>query len=222
MGLLRSLDGVRHDVLCRRRLRGSWARRLRTPTSDEAFAGSTAPPPIATATTCARGLGGANTSSSKVVGLGAPTSVRMVLELSEVPSLLDAIGDELARHGCGSHIKGREFERETDVDPADRRYHAGELQRMLGDIERASESRYAFDHIRVLWPTVMAHGVVHGAATAEGHALCAHARAHARRPMDDGRRARPRDARKRLPRAETRRRRDALEPEPPAAPEATE
>lgn len=132
------------------------------PASDEALADVIVRPRAAGARHD-RGLGAATTLSSKVIGLGAPTSVRMFLELSEVPSLLDALGDELARHGCGSHIKGRDVEREADVDPAGWRYHASELQRMLGDIEHASEPRYPFDRIEVLWPTVMAHGVVHGA-----------------------------------------------------------
>jgi hypothetical protein len=125
------------------------------PTSGEEVADVTAWPAIAAATGHWCGYGAENATSAKVIGLGAPTSVRMILELSEVPSLLNALGDELARHGCGSQIKGRHVESESDLDPADWRYHASELYRMLGDIERASEPRYAFDHIEVLWPTVM-------------------------------------------------------------------
>jgi hypothetical protein len=101
--------------------------------------------------------------TAKVIGLGAPTSVRILFELAEVPALLDAIGDELARYGCASEIRGRTLRADSAVDPADWRYHVAELHRMLGDIERAAEPRYAFDRVDVLWPTVLARGVLHRA-----------------------------------------------------------
>ena len=109
------------------------------------------------------GRAGMNALSPKVIGLGAPTSMRIFFDLSEVPALLDAIGDELAKHGCASQIRGRSVEPEDGVDPADWRYHVSELQRMLGDIEEAAKPRYPFDRIDVLWPTVMTRNVVHGA-----------------------------------------------------------
>ena len=100
---------------------------------------------------------------TKVIGLGAPTSVRVFLEVAEVPALLCAIGDELARHGCASDIRGRALTADVDVEPADWRYHVAELHRMLGDIEAATKPEYAFDRVEVLWPTVLAHRVLDGA-----------------------------------------------------------
>jgi len=71
------------------------------------------------------------------------------------------------RHGGSARIDGRSVEPQAaGVDPTDWRYHVGELQRMLGDVERAAETR-VHGRFDVLWPTVMAHGVVHGAI---GHA----------------------------------------------------
>lgn len=79
-----------------------------------------------------------NATPPKVIGMGAPISVWIYFEVSEIPALLDALGDELARHGCPAPINGRTVEPKTDVDPADWRYHVGELQRMLGDVEGAT------------------------------------------------------------------------------------
>jgi len=108
----------------------------------------------------------ASATPPKVIGLGAPTSVWIYFEMAEIPALIDAIGDQLARHGGAAQIDGRTVEPEAGVNPTDWRYHVGELQRMLGDVEHAAETR-AHGRFDVLWPTVMAHGVVHGAA---GHA----------------------------------------------------
>lgn len=109
----------------------------------------------------------------KAIGMGAPTSMWIYFEIVEIPALLDAIGDELARHGGAARIDGRTVEPEAGVEPRDWRYHAGELQRMLGDVEHAAETR-AHGRFDVLWPTVMAHGVVRRAvAHAERRAAAA-------------------------------------------------
>jgi hypothetical protein len=98
----------------------------------------------------------------KAVGMGAPTSMWIYFEIAEIPALLDAIGDELARYGGAARVDGRTVEPEAGVDPRDWRDHVGELQRMLGDVEHAADTR-AHGRFDVLWPTVMARGVVHGA-----------------------------------------------------------
>jgi len=114
-----------------------------------------------------RARGAASATPPKVIGLGAPTSVWIYFEIAEIPALIDAIGDvALARHGGSAQIDGRTVEPEAGVDPTDWRYHVGELQRMLGDVEHAAETR-VHGRFDVLWPTVMAHGVVHDAV---GHA----------------------------------------------------
>lgn len=110
-----------------------------------------------------RGRAAETTPPPKAIGMGAPTSMWIYFEIVEIPALLDAIGDELARHGGAARIDGRAVEPEADVDPRDWRYHVGELQRMLGDVEHAAETR-AHGRFDVLWQTVMAHGVVHRAA----------------------------------------------------------
>ena len=106
-----------------------------------------------------RGRAAATTPPPKAIGLGAPTSMWIYFEIVEIPALIDAIGDELARHGGAARIDGRTVEPEAGVDPRDWRYHVGELQRMLGDVEQAAETR-VHGRFDVLWPTVMAHGVV--------------------------------------------------------------
>jgi hypothetical protein len=113
-----------------------------------------------------RARAAASPTPPKVIGLGAPTSVWIYFEIAEIPALIDAIGDEFARHGGSAQIHGRTVEPRAGVDPTDWRYHVGELQRMLGDVEQAAETR-VHGRFDVLWPTVMAHGVVHGAV---GHA----------------------------------------------------
>lgn len=113
-----------------------------------------------------RARGGASTTPPKVIGLGAPISVWIYFEISEIPALLDAIGDELARHGCSAQTNGRTVEPKSGVDPADWRYQTGELRRMLGDVEQAAQTR-AHGCFDVLWPTVLTHGVLHRAT---GHA----------------------------------------------------
>jgi hypothetical protein len=104
----------------------------------------------------------AEATPPKAIGMGAPTSMWIYFEIAEIPALLDAIADELARYGGAARIDGRTIEPEAGVDPRDRRYHVGELQRMLGDVEHAADTR-AHGRFDVLWPTVMAHGVVHAA-----------------------------------------------------------
>jgi len=103
-----------------------------------------------------------NATPPKVIGMGAPISVWIYFARLEIPALLDALGDELARHGCAAQINGRSVEPRSGVDPADWRYQVSELQRMLGDV-KAATPKYPRSRFDVLWPTVMAHGVVHGA-----------------------------------------------------------
>jgi hypothetical protein len=98
----------------------------------------------------------------KVIGLGAPTSVWILFELPEVPALLDAIGDELGRYGCGPD---RTETAKNDADPTGWQYHVAELHRMLGDLEGALEPDYLSDRVDVLWPTVLAHEVLQAAVS---------------------------------------------------------
>ena len=102
----------------------------------------------------------------KVIGLGAPISVRIDFDPAEIPALLDALGDELARHGGSARINGRTIESTPGVDPADWREHLGELHTMLDDVQRAAGMR-THGRFDVLWPTAVARGVLHGAV---GHA----------------------------------------------------
>jgi hypothetical protein len=92
---------------------------------------------------------GGNVTPPKVVGLGAPISVWIYFEVSEIPALDDAIRDELARHAAR---------------PDGWNDHIAELRRMLADVEQARATRCAgrFD---VVWPTMLAHRVVHGAVS---------------------------------------------------------
>jgi hypothetical protein len=55
----------------------------------------------------------AGASATKVIGLGAPTSVWIYFEIAEIPALIDAIGDEFARHGGSAQIDGRTLEPEA-------------------------------------------------------------------------------------------------------------
>jgi hypothetical protein len=96
----------------------------------------------------------------KVVGLGAPISVRIAFEISEIPALLDAIDEQLGRYGAAVQRNGRGGATPADVDPADWSDHIGELRRMRADVEQAKEVRGA-ERVVVMWPTVLAHDVVH-------------------------------------------------------------
>ena len=99
---------------------------------------------------------------SKVIGLGAPVSVLVYLEVAEIPALKDAIADQVAHHGGSAQIDGRTVQPEAGVDPTAWRDHVGELRRMLGDVERGPKS--AIDgRFSVLWPSSMAYDVIHGA-----------------------------------------------------------
>jgi hypothetical protein len=107
---------------------------------------------------------------AKVVGLGAPISVWIHLDLIEIPALTAAIRDELVRYSDGGSTAGEW----TD--------HTNELQRMLADVEQA-ENRRATGRFDVVWPTVLAHAVI-GRAVAHAQRLLAAAAheqlAHAR------------------------------------------
>lgn len=106
------------------------------------------------------------TPPPKVVGMGAPISVWIYFEVSEIPALIDAIGDERARYRHEPQIGGPTVEPEPRVDPAAWRDHVGELERMLGDLEQAAKTR-THGRFDVLWPTALANGVLRGAI---GHA----------------------------------------------------
>lgn len=85
----------------------------------------------------------------KVVGFGRPASVAINFHPCEVGTLIEAVEEEL------SDYEQRSTEEGGWVD------HIGELRAMLDDIA-ARRSRREF---RVIWPTVLAHGVVHRAMT---------------------------------------------------------
>lgn len=107
-----------------------------------------------------RGLSG-NAAPPKVVGLGAPISVWIYFDVSEIPALVDAIDDELARYGASAQRDGRPARLQTGRDPSNWSNHIGELHRMLADVQRAAATTTRrFD---VVWRTVMAHAIVHGA-----------------------------------------------------------
>lgn len=97
---------------------------------------------------------------AKVVGLGAPISVWIYFEVSEIPALEAAIVDELARHGVAAATTSYAAEPKPGVDPADWADQIAELRRMQADLAQAcsSRSKGRFD---VVWPTALAHGVVH-------------------------------------------------------------
>jgi hypothetical protein len=107
--------------------------------------------------------GGEHPAATKVVGLGAPISVRIRFKASEIQALCDAIDGELDGYGAASHRDGHVA---VPDDAAEHRDHIEELRRMLDDVQRAAitNARGGFE---VLWPTVLARGVVHGAF---GHA----------------------------------------------------
>jgi hypothetical protein len=106
----------------------------------------------------------ARVAAPKAIGLGAPTSMRIFFERCEIPALIDAIAEVLARHGGAVRVDGRTVEPEDGVDPRGWRVHVGELYRMLGDVEDAAADRaWRYDRFDVLWPTVLALDVVRGA-----------------------------------------------------------
>ena len=109
---------------------------------------------------------GTRVTPPKVIGLGARISVWIDFDVAEIPALLDALGDELARHGGSARINVRAIEPAPDVDPGDWRDHLVELRKMLDNVDRGATMR-AHGRFDVLWPTVLARGVVHGAV---GHA----------------------------------------------------
>jgi hypothetical protein len=80
---------------------------------------------------------------SKVVGLGAPISVRIVLESAEIPVLFAAIDAEVARY-AGRGGNGGPWDDQI-----------GELVRMRAELDGADAS----EHV-VVWPTALAHEVV--------------------------------------------------------------
>lgn len=100
-------------------------------------------------------------ATPKVIGLGAPISVRISFEIAEIPALIDAIDDQLGRYGAPPQRNGRGPA--PDPHAAEWSDHIGELRRMRAHVEHARQPE-RFD---VVWPTVLAHDVVHGAI---GHA----------------------------------------------------
>lgn len=91
---------------------------------------------------------------SKVVGLGAPISVRIFLEPSEIPVLLAAIDEEVAGYARRAQLGAASPERNDDGWI----HHIGELARMRTDVDVATAMELV-----VVWPTVLALGVVHRA-----------------------------------------------------------
>ena len=97
---------------------------------------------------------GSDGSPSKVLGLGAPISVWIYFEVVEIPALVDAIDDEIAGYNARGPANG------SGPAWSD---HIGELRRMRAELTAAQAARSA-GRVDVIWPTVLAHGVVHGAA----------------------------------------------------------
>jgi hypothetical protein len=96
-----------------------------------------------------------------VVGLGCPVSVWIRFEACEIPALLDAINDALDNYRASQRAR-RRSRRAASEAPPDWRVHIAELRRMHGDVQasRSADGRGSFD---VLWPTVIAYEVIHGA-----------------------------------------------------------
>lgn len=101
----------------------------------------------------------------KVIGLGAPISVWIYFEVSEIPAVLDAIRDQLAEYAERPAPNGTRPADDGDA-PGAWSDHIGELEQMLAAVERA-QATHAHGRFDVVWPTMLAHGVVHGAV---GHA----------------------------------------------------
>jgi hypothetical protein len=91
----------------------------------------------------------------KVVGLGAPVSVRIYFEAREEPVL---------RHVLDSLIEsdGRSQRKASDEE-------LGELLHMRRDVAASSERADAA--ASVVWPTALAHGVLHQAVAQAGDQL---------------------------------------------------
>jgi hypothetical protein len=85
----------------------------------------------------------------KVVGFGRPASVAINFHPCEAPTLIEAVEEELADYERRSSEEGGWDD------------HIGELRAMLDDIAARPPRR----EFRVIWPTVLAHDVVHRAVT---------------------------------------------------------
>jgi hypothetical protein len=90
-----------------------------------------------------------------VLGLGAPISVWIYFEVVEIPALVDAIDDEIAGYSARGQANG------SGPACSD---HVGELRRMRAELTAAQAAHKSAGRVAVIWPTVLAHGVVHGAA----------------------------------------------------------
>jgi hypothetical protein len=95
----------------------------------------------------------------KVLGLGAPISVQIAVEATEIPALIEAIEDELAHYAHRARSRDEDGEGWSD--------HVDELRRMRAELQGAAAAGEAsFD---VVWPTVLAYDVVHGAVRHARH-----------------------------------------------------
>jgi hypothetical protein len=104
-------------------------------------------------------------ATPKVIGLGAPISVRISFEIAEIPALIDAIDDQLGRYGAPPQRNDRGRGPARDPHAVEWSDHIGELRRMRAHMEHAAA--HGPERFDVVWPTVLAHDVVHGAV---GHA----------------------------------------------------
>jgi hypothetical protein len=100
--------------------------------------------------------------SPKVVGLGAPISVRIQLEASEVTVIRSRILLELDDHAlqapnaaCGTAATVAEWAEEVET-----------LERMLRALDRHNAGT-----VEVLWPTSVAHDILRGALNDALHEL---------------------------------------------------
>jgi hypothetical protein len=94
----------------------------------------------------------------KVVGLGAPVSVRIRFDASELPIVKDALANLIAAndpHPLGIAASVDLPSRDTDDQHA-------ELRRMLDTLGRDDQPRA--EPREVVWPTSLAYGVVRDAA----------------------------------------------------------
>lgn len=94
---------------------------------------------------------GATRARSKVVGLGAPISVRIVLEPFELSVFRAAIDEEVT--GYTTRAEPGASSQDRNGDGWDD--HTDELARMRADLDGAAERE-----VVVVWPTVLAYGVV--------------------------------------------------------------
>jgi hypothetical protein len=82
-----------------------------------------------------------NALPAKVVGLGAPISVWIYVEVYEISALTEATGEQLARFGASPQTTGCAAPSPANGEPPQSSDHVAELQCMLADLQRAAPPR---------------------------------------------------------------------------------